>query len=244
MGAVCRVRPPDRTCAIASVGSIPVDLALTFDVEARDHPCRQGNLRTMVDTMVDARVPATLFVQGGWAAGPASDDEIAALGEPGMVVGLHGDTHRRFTELDGEGIARELDDAERALRARGIVPTRPLFRLPYLAGNTDGFVLQTVAGCGWWHVDCHAVAYDWKDDLRDDPRQVARNVIEGVERRRAHEAGSAIVLWHSWPDPAPDALRQVMEHADASGDRIVALDDVPRREWNNGIQLSTGWGAR
>ncbi len=210
---------------------------LTFDVEARDHPCVDGNFRAMVDTMVAADVPATLFVQGGWAEARATDDELAALTEPGMVVGLHGHHHRRFGDLDGDEIATELAAAEAALADCGAPPVRPLFRLPYLDGNTDGFVLQTVAACGWWHVDCHAVAYDWKDELRHDPRQVARNAIEGVERRRAEGARTAIVLFHSWPDPAPDALRQVIEHTVAGGDRIVPLTDLPRRDWNNGIRL-------
>ena len=98
-------------------------------------------------------------------------------------------------------------------------------------------MLQAVAASGWWHVDCHAVAYDWKDELRHDPRQVARNAIEGVERRRAEGADHAIVLFHSWPDPAPDAIRQVIEHAHACGDVFVPLASVPRREWNNGIHL-------
>jgi peptidoglycan/xylan/chitin deacetylase (PgdA/CDA1 family) len=214
-----------------------VDVALTFDVEARDHPCVEGNFRAMVDTMVAAGVPSTLFVQGGWVEARASADELAALTEPGMVVGLHGHRHRRFSGLAGDEIADELAAAEAALCARGVPPVRPLFRLPYLDGNADGFVLQTVAGCGWWHVDCHAVAYDWKDELRHDPRQVARNVIEGIERRRAQGEGTAIALFHSWPDPAPDALRQVIEHITAAGDRCVALADVPRRDWNNGIRL-------
>ena len=214
-----------------------MDVALTFDVEARDHPCEAGNFVAMVDTMVAAGAPATLFVQGGWAEDRATADDLAALGATGMTVGLHGLTHRRFTELDAEEIAAELTGAEAALRDRGVAAVRPLFRLPYLDGNTDGFLLQTVAACGWWHIDCHAVAYDWKDDLRHDARQVARNVIEGIERRRAHAGGNAIVLFHSWPDPAPDALRQVIEHTEASGDRFVALVDVPRRDWNNGIQL-------
>ena len=83
-----------------------------------------------------------------------------------MVVGLHGHTHRRFTELSEREIDDELACALAALVQRGIEPVRPLFRLPYLAGNTDAFVLQSVAARGWWHIDCDAVAYDWKDDLR------------------------------------------------------------------------------
>jgi peptidoglycan/xylan/chitin deacetylase (PgdA/CDA1 family) len=214
-----------------------VDVVLTIDVEARDHPCRPGNFAAMVEAIVDAGAPATLFVQGGWVEARATPAEVDVLGAAGMTIGLHGHTHRRFTELDEAGIADELERADRALRDRGAPAERPFFRLPYLAGNTDGFVLQVVAARGWWHVDCHAVAYDWKDDLRDDPRQVARNVIEGIERRRAERATSVIALFHSWPDPTPEAVRQVVTHVQHQGDRFAPLTDVPRREWNNGIRL-------
>jgi peptidoglycan/xylan/chitin deacetylase (PgdA/CDA1 family) len=214
-----------------------VDVVLTVDVEARDHPCRPGNFGDLVDVMVDAAAPATLFVQGGWAQGRATSAELEALRAPGMTVGLHGHTHRRFGGLSETEIHDELEQAERALRDRGAPAERPLFRLPYLDGNADGFVLQAVAARGWWHVDCHAVAYDWKDELRDDSRQVAGNVIEGIERRRAQGATTAITLFHSWPDPAPDAMRRVVDHVRQQGDRCVSLTDVPRREWNNGIRL-------
>src|SRR5262245_679854 len=107
-------------------------LALTIDVEdPRHHACEAGNFRAMIDTLVDADAPATLFVQGGWVENRATDDEIAALQARGMVVGLHGHTHRRFTELSAEEITQELVSAEAALGDRGIDPVRPLFRFPY-----------------------------------------------------------------------------------------------------------------
>ena len=212
-------------------------LAFTIDVEARDHPCEDGNFRAMVDALGDAGAPATLFVQGGWIEGRATDDEIKALEAEGMVVGLHGHTHRRFTDLTGDEIAAEIASAEAALTDRGIKPVRPLFRLPYLDGNTDAFVLQTVAAQGWWHVDCHAVAYDWRSELRSDPVRVARNAIDDVEGRRRAGADCAIVLFHSWPDPTPEATRILLEYAHAQNDELVAVTDLPRRDWNAPVVL-------
>jgi peptidoglycan/xylan/chitin deacetylase (PgdA/CDA1 family) len=229
--------------AFCRIDSLPGDVGnavkvvITIDVEARDHPCRVGNLCASVDTLVTAGASATLFTQGGWVEARATDDELAALGAQGMVVGLHGQTHRRFTELTAEEIGNELTGAERALHTAGIDPVRPLFRLPYLAGNTDAFVLQSVAARGWWHVDCDAVAYDWKDELRDRPRRVADNVIDDMERRRAVGADSAIVLLHNWPDPTPEALRLVLEHAREQGDEVVPLTDVTQRAWNTPVVL-------
>jgi peptidoglycan/xylan/chitin deacetylase (PgdA/CDA1 family) len=214
-------------------------VAVTVDVEARDHPCRAGNFRRIVDACVAARAPATLFVQGGWVQQRATDDELGALRADGMVVGLHGHTHRRFTDLAGNEIVDELDAAHAALAGRGVEPVRPLFRLPYLAGNTDAFVLQTVAAEGWWHVDCHAVAYDWKDELRHEPERVAQNMIDGIEARRRDGADCAIALLHSWPDPAPDATRLLLEYGHARGDAFVAVTDLPRREWSAPVVIGS-----
>jgi peptidoglycan/xylan/chitin deacetylase (PgdA/CDA1 family) len=220
-----------------------MQLAFTVDVEDRPHPCVEGNLRAMVDACVEAGAPATLFVQGGWVEQRASDDELAALEADGMIVGLHGYSHRRFTELTGDEIVDELVRSEAALTDRGIEPARPLFRLPYLAGNRDAFVLQTVATQGWWHVDCHAVAYDWESEVRNEPGRVAHNVINDVERRRRAGADNAILLFHSWPDPTPEAARIVLAHARDRNDEFVALGDLPRRDWNAPVVL-TGSGQR
>jgi peptidoglycan/xylan/chitin deacetylase (PgdA/CDA1 family) len=214
-----------------------VRLAFTIDVEARDHPCEPGNFRAMVDALVEGRAPATLFVQGGWVEHRATDDELTALVADGMIVGLHGHSHRRFTELGADEIVDELVRSEAVLVDRGVKPVRPMFRLPYLVGNTDAFVLQTVAAQGWWHVDCHAVAYDWEGELRNDPARVARNVIDDVERRRHAGADSAILLFHSWPDPTPEATRLVLEHARGQNDELVAVGDLPRRDWNAPVVL-------
>ena len=212
-------------------------VAITIDVEARDHPCREGNLCASIETLVAARAPATLFTQGGWVDGRANADELAALGAEGVLVGLHGHTHRRFTELTGDEIDDEITCAEAALRQPGIEPVRPLFRLPYLAGNTDAFVLQCVAARGWWHIDCDAVAYDWKDELREQSEWIADNAIDDMEQCRASGDDSAIVLFHSWPDPTPEAIRIVVDHARAQGDTLVALTDLPRRAWNRPVVL-------
>ena len=98
-------------------------------------------------------------------------------------------------------------------------------------------MLQSVAARGWWHIDCDAVAYDWKDELREHPQRVADNAIHDMEQRRATGADSAIVLFHSWPDPAPEAIRIVVDHARARGDALVPLTDVPRRAWNRPLVL-------
>ena len=43
-------------------------------------------------------------------------------------------------------------------------------------------------------------------------------------------ADSAIVLFHSWPDPTPEAISDGRRAARAQGDALVALTDVPRRD--------------
>jgi peptidoglycan/xylan/chitin deacetylase (PgdA/CDA1 family) len=208
-----------------------MQLAVTIDVEARDHPCVPGNFRQMIDTLVDAAVPTTLFVQGGWLEQRATEDEVAALRSPGMVVGLHSQTHRRFTTLTPAEIATEFAESEAALQRRGVPPVRPLFRFPHLDGNTDATRLAEVEALGWAHVDCHAIAYDWEDRLRDRPAQVAQHVVDDIEARRMTGHDCAIVMIHSWPDPTPQAVRLLLDYAARNDDRFVAVTESPVEEW-------------
>jgi peptidoglycan/xylan/chitin deacetylase (PgdA/CDA1 family) len=208
-----------------------VQLSLTVDVEARDHPCRDGNFRSIVDALVAAGAPATLFVQGGWVEGRATDDELAALAADGMEIGVHGHTHRRFSQLTAGEIADEMVRAEAALTGRGIAPVRPLFRLPYLDGNTDPTIRAAVRAQGWEHVDCHAIGYDWLDELREDANAVARHARNGIEERRGQGEVNAIVLLHSWPDPTPDAVRRLLDEAARNHDELVPVSTLPRRDW-------------
>jgi peptidoglycan/xylan/chitin deacetylase (PgdA/CDA1 family) len=208
-----------------------MQLAVTIDVEARDHPCVPGNFRRMVDTLVAAAVPTTLFVQGGWLDQRATEDEVAALQSPGMVVGLHSQTHRRFTTLTPTEIATEFAESEAALERRGIPPVRPFFRFPHLDGNRDRVRLAAVETLGWAHVDCHAIAYDWEDRLRERPDQVAQHVIDDIEARRMTGHDCAIVMIHSWPDPTPEAVGLVLDYAARKDHRFVALTEIPVDEW-------------
>ncbi len=114
-----------------------------------------------------------------------------------------------------------------ALRTAGIEPVRPLFRLPDPAGNTDVFVLQSVAAHGWWHIDCDVVADDWKDELRGS--RSGSPTTRSTTWSTGRGADSAYVLFHSWPDPTPEAIAIVVDHAHAEGDARVALTDVPPR---------------
>ena len=62
-------------------------------------------------------------------------------------------------------------------------------------------------------------------------------MIDDIESRRRAGADCAIVLFHSWPDPTPEATRIVLEYAHAQNDELVAVTDLPRRDWNAPVVL-------
>lgn len=206
-------------------------VALTIDVEAPDQESfTAGNFGPLMAMLAEQAAPATLFVNGEWAlAAPAN--EIAAIRDSGMLVGLHSFRHVGFMSLTGEEIDNQLTFAEAALKTRGIHPTRPLFRLPGLDGEHSQFVLQSVASHGWWHVHYQSGGDDWKPENQHRAADVAAKATGDIDKLRAAGRSSAIVLAHSWPDPTTDALLAVINYARANGDELVSVAALPRAAW-------------
>ena len=235
MRAFCRIGslPGDEGCSAVKV-------AITIDVEARDHPCREGQLLRMPSRRSlphERRRPCSPKV-AGWRAAP-TDDELAALGAEGMVVGLHGHTHRRFTELTGE----EIDRRDRRVRKRrcarpGSSPSARCSASRTSAGTPMRSCSRAWPRSGWWHIDCDAVAYDWKDELREQPQRVADNAIDDMEQSSRAPAPTA----RSCSSTAGRTRHRKRSRSSSTmrtrrATTLVALTDVPRRAWNRPVVL-------
>lgn len=204
-----------------------MDVALTFDVEFGDHPCRAGNFECLLGRLLELDIPSTLFVQGEWAlSAPAA--ELGLIREGPTLVGSHGHTHRAFTSLSEAEREYELDEAERALRTVGLDPQLPLFRLPYLEGQTDAEILTCLHARGWSNVGCQAGGTDWAPEVRYRPADVARKMLIDLDQRRSAGRVSSIALAHSWPDPTLAAIDEVIATCLALGDRFVTVADIPQ----------------
>jgi peptidoglycan/xylan/chitin deacetylase (PgdA/CDA1 family) len=163
-----------KTFVAAGAGSC--QLALTFD----DGPNDPHTLR-LLDVLAKHEVKATFFMIGRFVA---ERPEIArAVAQAGHVIGNHTYTHSNLFFASGSGLARELDDCERAL-TDAVGEHSKLFRPPW--GLRRPGTLRAAAGRGLSTVMWSVTGYDWK-----------LLTAEAIERRVARQLrGGDVVLLH------------------------------------------------
>jgi peptidoglycan/xylan/chitin deacetylase (PgdA/CDA1 family) len=131
-------------------------VALTFDAGAD-----RGYAEDILDTLMDARIPATFGMTGTWA--DSYPDLVARMAADGHMVINHTYDHRSFTglsdQLGGLSAQRRRDEL---LSADGVIAplightTCPWYRLPY--GDGDRRVVGDVGEIGYtqqvgWTID-------------------------------------------------------------------------------------------
>lgn len=194
-------------------------VALTFDAEHPDRPTVPGTAEALVACLADRGVRATFFVQGRWAETyPGTVVQIVAGGH---LVGSHSHYHARMPLLTDAGIVEDLADAAAAIEAAAGVSPRPWFRCPFGAGAADERVQAGVASAGYRHVGWHVAADDW-DPVRDLD-SVTRDIVDGV---LAHGDG-AVVLLHTWPTAALEALPAILARLAGAGAEFCRIDELP-----------------
>jgi peptidoglycan/xylan/chitin deacetylase (PgdA/CDA1 family) len=194
-------------------------VALTLDAEHPDRPlCPPGNLERILDSLGEASVRASFFIQGRWAESqPAAARRIA---EEGHLVGHHSKFHVRMTLLSDEGLRADVREGEQSIRDITGVDPKPWFRCPFGDGRDDPRVTSALAELGYRDVSWNVVLDDWEPDRT--PAQIERSAVEGA---LAHGDG-AVVLMHTWPAPTGDALPRIIERLGAAGVRFVGVDEL------------------
>jgi peptidoglycan/xylan/chitin deacetylase (PgdA/CDA1 family) len=194
-------------------------IALTFDAEHPDRPCRPGVQEEILDVLDREGARATFFVQGRWAeAYPAT---AALIPSAGHLVGNHSHYHARMPLLSRAGLEEDVRWAETAIRDATGVDPQPWFRCPFGAGGDDPTVVAGITALGYnapvgWDVD----GADW--DAKSGAA-VERAIVDGALAR----GDGAIVLLHTWPDPTIDALPGIIRSLRDAGAEFVRLDQMP-----------------
>jgi peptidoglycan/xylan/chitin deacetylase (PgdA/CDA1 family) len=194
-------------------------VALTFDAEHPDRPrCPPGNADRILDTLREAGVRATFFVQGRWAASqPVTARRIAAEGH---LVGHHSHYHARMPLLHDDGLRADVLDAQAAIvDATGKDP-RPWFRCPFGAGSDDGRVIDSLRSLGYRNVHWHVELEDWTPTRTG--AMIAEDAVRGV---RDHGDG-AVVLLHTWPQGTGDGIGRVISGLRELGASFVSVDEL------------------
>jgi peptidoglycan/xylan/chitin deacetylase (PgdA/CDA1 family) len=196
-------------------------VALTFDAEHPDRPwCPAGNAERILDTLRDARVRATFFVQGRWAEAYAAT--ARRIADEGHLVGHHSHYHARMPLLSDAGIDTDIADGEAAIVAATGVDPRPWLRCPFGAGYDDPRILSRLEAAGYREVFWDVVLEDWEPHRTG--AAIAADCLEGV---RAHGDG-AVVLLHTWPGGTGDAVGPIVTGLRALGATFVGVDELGR----------------
>lgn len=194
-------------------------IALTFDAEHPDRPGHTpGNAERILDALREAEVRATFFLQGRWAL--AQPDTARRIAEEGHLIGHHSHHHAPMTALSDEGLRRDLEEGERAIRDTTGRSPRPWFRCPFGAGHDDPRVLEAIRTNGYRNVHWHVEVEDW------EPWRTADEVAGGVLRGVLSVGDGAVVLLHAWPNATAEALPGLLAALRGAGAHLVALDEL------------------
>ena len=133
-------------------------VALVFNIGIGEEPSQ-----SIVDTLVETKTPATMFLMGWWAA--AYPDYLTQLDDAGFVIGTHGDQQLFLTTLSDEAIA---DDVSNSVSAIEAVINRDIdqYFTPY-AADTDSRVQAIVSSLGLLPVGWNVSANDYGPDATE-----------------------------------------------------------------------------
>jgi peptidoglycan-N-acetylglucosamine deacetylase len=214
------------SAAVKLAESGPMRVALTFDAEHPDLPRSPSqNAETILDHLATREIRASFFLQGRWVT--AYPETAQRIADEGHLVGSHSLGHTRFTWLTEEGIARDLLEARDAIVRTVGRETRPWFRLPFGDGRDDELVHAVLNVNGYRHVDWDVNPYDWRPGR--SPASIERAVIDGIC------VGSAVVVFHAWPEATAQALPAIIERLGEKGAEFVTVDELEHGESRQGL---------
>lgn len=194
-------------------------VALTFDAE---HPsrrqCPPGAAEAIIGTVAKAGVPATFFIQGRWAT--AYPDVARSIARDGHLIGNHSHSHAPMPALSDQGLALDIEEAEKAIREVVAVDPRPWFRCPFGEGADDPRVREALTARGYRNIHWDVSASDWADD------RVAGDVENDIVNGTLQHGDTVVVLLHTWPAPTVAALPGILRRLRASGARFVTVAEL------------------
>lgn len=143
-------------------------IALTFD----DGPS-PAYTNTLVDYLIQARVPATFFVVG-WkvAANPQPTQRAGLLG---FTIGNHTWDHPQLLTLTDDQITAEIVRTQQIFQQIGIA-TGTLFRSPY--GQDNPHIVSLINSLGLTPVGWTVDSLDYRDG---NPDLIAARVLNGLK---------------------------------------------------------------
>lgn len=183
-------------------------VALTFD----DGPSGRFT-QALLEGLEERGVRATFFLCGYRVE---QFPRLAAqIAQQGHEIGLHGDSHRFFTQMSPQEICKDLTAArEKLLAATGCEPT--LLRPP--GGLYD---LQRLKETSCADLPVILWSVDPRDWCTDDRQAIASAVIHGAKN-------GDIILLHDMSDSTVAAVFDIVDALRAQGYEFVTVSELAR----------------
>lgn len=188
-------------------------VALTFD----DGPGKYT--MDLLNCLEENDAKATFFMLGQNV--PTWPDEVKKMQEIGCELGNHSYDHLSLTNLDGNGISKEFEDANKALEEVCGSPAT-VARTPY--GAQDETILSYIGmPCFMWNID----TLDW-DTLNVDStyNTTMENVSDG-----------SIILMHDIHETSVEAAKRLIPALIEEGYKLVTVSELAKAK---GVELKDG----
>jgi peptidoglycan/xylan/chitin deacetylase (PgdA/CDA1 family) len=179
-------------------------VALTFD----DGPSKEYT-EDILDILKEEGATATFFVLGNRIKG--NEDILIRMIEEGHEIGIHGYSHKYFTEIGKEKTKRSIERTSDIIEeVTGICPV--FVRPPY--GKSNKTIRKYVA---YPFIKWQKDSNDWKERLSDE--QVIYNATYDLE-------DGDIILFHDIHARTLKILEEVIEEIKKQGFIIVSVDEL------------------
>ena len=210
---VYTLSPGDTAYVLAGKRELPV-----YSVDRSDHviaisfDASWGGDKTLkiLDILDRYQIKTTFFLVDIWTQ--KYPDLVREIIARGHEIGNHSLTHAHMSQLDAQGIARELNGMADGLeRIAGIRPA--LFRPPY--GEYNDLVITTARSLGYEAVQWSVDSLDWKN----------RGAQDIITRATKVQSGD-IVLFHNDSRYITEALPEVLSFYKKNGYSVVPVSEI------------------
>lgn len=188
-------------------------VALTFDACEDNHPA--GYDQNIIEILISAKAPATLFLGGKWIDSHPTEARDLATNDL-FELGNHSFGHPDFTRIGTEQARQEISDTQDRLQTLTGKEAK-FFRFPF--GRYDQGTLDLVSSLG-------LSAIQWNVVTGDPDRNVSAQTIADTVAKRA--AGGSIVIMHmngrGWN--TAEALPAVINDLRSRGLELVTVSDL------------------
>ena len=185
-------------------------IALTFNTGAILDPWP-----SILETLRQKDVRCTFFLTGDTLRRPEAPNLLRQAVAEGHELGNHSNTHRDFTQLTDEEIARELAALEEMVVDITGISTKPYFRPP--SGARDHRVWQVVQENGYINIYWTYGVRDWTADRTAE--KIYASAVGGA-------CNGAILVMHVGAWETADMLPAIIDELRARGYRLVTLGEL------------------